>query len=205
LEITNLNRIRAGLPDLGMNKTDIAAKNAWEVDPFLDLDLWPEGITEKTLQKFMSKPRLDVFIDEMDNIGMKIMSRNVCRELGIPVVMATDNGDGAIIDVERFDEDPARPIFHGRVNVDEFDTANMTREAFIKMANAIIDPKLFTARQLSSIQSIGTQISGVPQIGTAASIAGAAAAYAVRQILTKQHLPSGRYIIGCEQAFMKSV
>ncbi len=201
LEITNLNRIRATLADVGMNKTDIAAKNSWEVDPFLDLDLWPEGIKDASVRKFMGEPRLDVFIDEMDNIAMKVESRKICKELKIPVVMATDNGDGALVDVERFDTEPDRAIFHGRVDLAKYNINDMDRDAFIQMANEIIDPKLFTSRQWESIQLVGKDLSGIPQIGTAASIAGAAAAYVVRQIVTKQPMPSGRYILSSEAVF----
>ena len=201
LEITNLNRIRAGLTDIGMNKTDIAAKNSWEVDPFLDLDLWQEGITGDTLQRFMGEPRLDVFIDEMDSIGMKIQARKVCREFRIPVVMATDNGDGVLVDVERFDLEPGRPIFHGRVEINDDELAHIDRAQFVALANKIIDPAMFTPRQWESIQQIGTSLSGVPQLGTAAAIAGAATAYVVRHILIKAPMPSGRYVMSCEQVF----
>ncbi len=201
LEITNLNRIRATLLDVGESKVTIAARAAWEVDPFITLEQWPAGVTHDTLQQFMGSPRLDVFVDEMDDIKMKLRSRVVCQELGIPVVMVTDNGDSIIIDVERFDQEPGRPIFHGRVHFAEAELEHITREKFIAMANEIIDPKYFTMRQWDSITQIGKTLSGVPQLGTAAVMAGAAVAYVVRRITNDLPMPSGRYVMGLESAF----
>lgn len=198
IEITNLNRIRADLFDVGANKADVAARDAWELDPFLDIEVWSKGVAVEQLPEFVSSPRLDVFVDEMDDIRVKINARKVCKEHGIPVVMATDNGDSVILDIERFDLEPERPIFHGRVEIDEAELINMDRAKFIELANRIIDVSYFTPRQWESIQKIGKTLSGVPQIATAASIAGAAVAYAVRMIACKQPLPSGRYVLGCD-------
>ena len=118
----------------------------------------------------------------------------------MPVVMATDNGDGVIVDVERFDIEPERPIFHGRVDPAIADTAK-TRAEFIAAASAIIDPAYFTERQTLSLSNIGKTLSGVAQIGSAVAIAGAAISYVVRQIAIGADMPSGRYVISCEQAF----
>ncbi len=203
LEISNLNRIRATLLDVGHSKTEIAARAAWEVDPFLNLEVWSDGIKSDTIQEFVKgKNAVRVFVDEMDNIQMKFAARMVCKKLRIPVVMATDNGDSIILDVERFDLEPKRPLFHGRVTFSLKDMQNMSREKFVAMANEIIDPTYFTQRQQESIMEIGRSLSGVAQLGTAAALAGVAAAYAVRRIVTDENMPSGRYVMGCEPAFI---
>jgi molybdopterin/thiamine biosynthesis adenylyltransferase len=200
IEISNLNRMRASLPHVGENKTHVAARLAWEVDPFAHIDTFPEGLTHSALHDFMKG--LDVFIDEMDAIDLKIKTRLVCKELRIPVVMATDNGDSVIVDVERFDQEPSREIFHGRVHIDPAYLTSMTREQFIKLSSAIIDPSLFTTRQRESILEIGKTLSGVAQLASAANIAGAAVAFVVRRIAAQQPMPSGRYCMSCEQAFI---
>jgi molybdopterin/thiamine biosynthesis adenylyltransferase len=202
LEITNLNRIRATLLDVGENKTELAARAAWELDPFLKLQLWPQGVSHVSMEKFIRG--LDVCIDEMDNIELKILCRVVCKKLRVPVVMATDNGDSTILDVERFDLEPKRPIFHGRVKITPEEVRIMTRAQFIKLSNAIIDPKVFTQRQQESLMEIGTTLSGVAQLGSAASLAGVAIAYATRRITTGQDMPSGRYIMSCEESIIKN-
>jgi hypothetical protein len=202
IELTNLNRMRAALPDMGANKSHVAARAVWELDPFADIRLHPQGLSADTLDDFLGgEPALDVFVDEMDDIALKFEVRLRCRKHGIPVVMATDNGDGAIVDIERFDLERDRPIFHGRVEMPEEAIRRGDRAQFVELANRIIDPSFFTVRQLSSLQSIGRRLSGVPQLSTAASIAGAAVAYAVRLITTGGDLPSGRYVLSCEESF----
>ncbi len=201
VEITNLNRMNASLRDLSMNKTQVAAQCAWEIDPFAQITQYQLGLTVEQLQEFVhGDTPLTVFVDEMDDIPLKFESRLVCKQFGVPVVMATDNGDGAIVDVERFDLERDRPIFHGRVDSSVAKSAK-SRAEFIAAARAIIDPTLFSHRQAASLEQIGKTLAGVPQLGSAASIAGTAVAYAVRQIATGAPLPSGRYIISCEQSF----
>ena len=203
VDITNLNRIRAKLYDVGKNKADIAAREVWELDPFTNIHAYREGLQKNNINAFMAgKPRLDIFIDEMDNINLKIKSRLICRDLGIPVLMATDNGDGVIVDVERFDLERKRPIFHGQVTPEEYNQPDISGPKSIIMAIKIIDPAFFTERQQDSILHIGKTLSGVAQIGTAATIAGSALAFAVRQIANKKKLPSGRYTIRCEDVFI---
>lgn len=201
LEITNLNRIRAKLIDVGSNKSDIAAREVWELDPFVDLHVWRRGLHRNDIRKFISgKPPLDIFVDEMDNIEIKVACRIMCREMKVPVVMATDNGDGIIVDVERYDIEPKRSIFHGQVP--EKGLSTMNRHQSMVMAIRIIDPAYFTERHQESILSIGKSLSGVAQLGTAALMAGAAVAYVVRRIANNENLPSGRYTMGCEQTFI---
>lgn len=200
VEISNLNRIRAKLTDLGTNKTDVAAREVWELDPFADLHLWPEGINKENLQDFIrGEPELDIFIDEMDSIDIKILSRFVCRDNKIPVIMATDNGDGIILDVERFDLESDRPIFHGLVDLKPEEVVNIDFKKWIQLATKIVGPEYLTERMQESLLAIGKDITAVPQLGTSATIAGAAVSYVVRRIANKQPMPSGRYLISLEE------
>lgn len=201
IELTNLNRLRAPVFAVGMNKTDFAAQQVWELDPFSDLDLWSDGVSRDTLERFIVNPKLDVFIDEMDSLELKLLSRMICREHRIPVVMATDNGDNVILDIERFDEEPERPILHGLVEgVDPDKIAGLPYSEWVKVATRIVDPTNLTQRMKESLFEIGKTIAAVPQLGTTATIAGSAVAYAVRKITTKQELKSGRYIISLDNS-----
>lgn len=202
IEITNLNRMRASLADVGGNKAEVTAKCIWELDPFAELEVLHHGLQSADLKDFLQKPEIDIFVDEMDDIAMKVAVRFACRAARIPVVMATDNGDSIIVDIERFDLEPKRPIFHGRVHLQQVVLKNMTRSQFIALSTKIIDPNLFTTRQQQSILAIGERLSGVAQIGTAATIAGAALSYVVRRIANGEEMPSGRYVMSCEQTFI---
>src|SRR3989338_3800601 len=201
LEITNLNRIRAKLLDIGKNKTIISARETWEVDPFADLYLWEKGISEKTLEEFiLGKPKLDVFIDEMDDLFLKILSRLVCKKNKIPILMATDNGDGVILDIERYDLEPERQIFHGVLgNVDIKEFKNINKEKWLEFANKIIGFEHLTEKMKSSLLEIGKSLHSVPQLGTTANLAGSAITYAIRLIANKENISSGKYIISLEK------
>lgn len=203
IEITNLNRMRATLTDIGTNKAVALAKQVWTIDPFAELEIWDKGIQHADLKDFIfKKPAIDIFVDEMDDIAMKVAVRFACKEAKIPVVMATDNGDSIIVDIERFDLEPKRPIFHGRVKLSQDKLSDMSRAQFIALSTKIINPFYFTPRQQQSILAIGKRLSGVAQLGTAATIAGAAISYTIRRIANNDEMPSGRYVMSCEQTFI---
>ena len=139
---------------------------------------------------------LDVFIDEMDSIELKVRARFIAQEKKIPVLMATDNGDNVIFDVERFDMDEGLPIFNGRVEITEAEVANMkTFQDWLSLAAKIVGAEAHTPRMLESILELGKSIAGIPQLGSSASLAGSAASYAVRKIACGDALPAGRYDI----------
>jgi len=202
IEISNLNRLRAPLYSVGENKAEQAAKQIWELDPFAKVDIWPKGVSASTIEGFIrNAPRLNIFIDEMDNLSLKIFSRTICRKHKIPVIMVTDNGDNVILDVERFDLEPHRPLLHGLV--EELDTDaldNITYSEWVKIATKIVDPKNLTKRMRESVKEVGKSIAAVPQLGTTATIAGAVAAYAVRKIAIGENMKSGRYFINLDKS-----
>ena len=109
LELSNLNRVPATLFDIGVNKAVVAGRRLAELDPHLDVEVMPAGLTPEGLDEFLDG--LDVVVEECDSLAMKIMVRQAARALGIPVLMATS--DRGLIDVERFDLEPQRPIMHG--------------------------------------------------------------------------------------------
>ena len=114
LELTNLNRIRTGVHNLGLSKVISVAREIVEIDPFLNITCFTDGLTEENLDDFFHKGGdLDLLIDECDGLDMKVISRWKAREMRIPVVMeASDRG---MIDVERFGLEPKRPLLHGMI------------------------------------------------------------------------------------------
>lgn len=201
VEITNLNRIRAKLVDVGLNKTHIAARETWDVDPFANVILADNGVNKDNIQDFIiGNPRLDIFIDEMDSIDAKIMARLICKENKIPVLMATDNGDSIILDVERYDLEPDRAIFHGRIgDMKAEDVAHLDFKAWLPLAAKIVGLELHTESMENSLLELGKTIASVPQLGTTATLAGSAMAFAVRRITNGEPLDSGKYVFGLEE------
>lgn len=200
IELSNLNRIHATFLEIGKNKAEVAAKHVWEIDPFAQIKIWKEGIAKETIVDFMlGDPKLDVFVDEMDDLKLKILSRTICKREGIPVIMATDNGDSVILDIERFDFEKERPIFHGTLEGENFETSEIDFPTRLKLLTKIVQPKYLTERVQESLLEIGKTIGGIPQLGTTAALAGSAVSFAIRRIANKQTLPSGRYVISLEE------
>lgn len=201
IEISNLNRIKASLLDVGKNKISVAAEGIWALDPFAELHLYSEGINRENIKDFiLGEPKLDIMVDEMDSLDIKVLIRFICKENKIPVLMATDNGDGVILDIERFDLEPDREIFHGLIgNIHEEELNNLDFRKWLSLATKIVGPEYLTERMQDSLLEIGKSVSAVPQLGPTASLAGAAIAFSVRQIANKSDLPSGRYLFGLEE------
>lgn len=203
VEISNLNRINAKLTDVGLNKTDIAAREAWKLDPYSDFEIWDKGVGKENIEKFLLEPRLDVFIDEMDSIDVKIISRLIARQHKLPVLMATDNGNSVILDVERFDLEPEREIFHGLIGDFKMEDAeNLDYRSWLQLATKIVGPEYLTESMQRSLMKIGKEIPAVPQLGTTAAIAGTAMSFVVRRIANGEEMPSGRYTMGAEEKFI---
>jgi hypothetical protein len=126
VEVSNLNRVWATLIDLGVNKAVVAARRIAELDPYLPTRVFPQGVTDAGLAEFLDG--LDVLVEECDSLDVKVRLREEARRRGIPVLMETS--DRGLLDVERFDLEPHRPLFHGLLGeVDSADLAELSTEA----------------------------------------------------------------------------
>lgn len=206
LGLTNLNRLPASVCDIGTRKTTLARRRVLELDPYASLRMFSHGVTPASAEHFLgtapgAEP-LTVLLEEMDDLTAKIDIRRRARAAGIPVVMATDNGDNAIVDIERFDLDPDYPLFHGRAgDLDLCGSALADPRERARIAQRIVGPEI-TPRTRYSLTEVGRSLPSWPQLGTAATLAGAAAAYAARLVACGHSLPSGRYRLDLDRALL---
>src|SRR5688500_4875581 len=115
LELTNLNRIRCSIHHLGIPKVISVAREIAEIDPFLKVVCFLDGLKEENMERFfLEGGTLTMLIDECDDLDIKILCRQKAKALRIPVVM--DASDRGFLDVERFDLEPDRPILHGFID-----------------------------------------------------------------------------------------
>ena len=197
LELSNMNRLRGSLTYLNKSKVELASNQIWEIDPFIDIELWDKGIVKENLRKFIGDPRIDVMVDEIDDLKLKILLRIEAKRLHVPVVMATDNDDGVLIDIERFDIEPGRPIFHGLVGeeITSLIEGELSPQQRVDISSKIVGKKFISERMFKSLSEVGKSIPTWPQLGTAASMSGAVAAYVVREIVAGKSIPSQRSLI----------
>lgn len=203
LELTNLNRIRTGVHTLGLPKTTIVAREIAEIDPFLKVVVFDEGITEDNIDSFMGTndeaEALDLVIDECDGLDIKILLREKAKQMSIPVVM--DMSDRGTLDVERFDEEKDYPLLHGLIgDVDYSEVKNLgTYEDKIPYLLPMIDTRTLSKRLKASMLEVGTSIRTWPQLASAVTLGGALGADVTRRILLNGDQGSGRFRIDLEE------
>lgn len=202
---SNMNRIKAGLDSIGLSKTVICCREIYTVNPYADLTVYEEGITMKNLAAFLTKPApLSVVVDEMDNLYLKIQLRMLARAHKIPVVMAADNGDGIVVDIERFDLDPKRPLLHG--DIPERDLMaikpDISRVEAARIISRWVGPSYIAERMKSSLREIGSTLYTWPQLGNAAFLAGAVMAYVVRRIVLRDSVRQGKIVVSPDEWFV---
>lgn len=199
LELSNLNRIRAGLHNMGVPKVVIAAREIAEIDPYLKVTCFFEGLTDASMDDFFLKDgKLDLLVDECDGLDIKILSRFKARGLGIPVIM--DTSDRGMLDVERFDLEPTRDILHGTVqNVDPNNIKELTNEEKIPIILQMLGIDNVSLRAQASMVEVEQTINTWPQLASSVTLGGAIGADVARRILLDQYHDSGRYYIDLEE------
>jgi molybdopterin/thiamine biosynthesis adenylyltransferase/nitroreductase len=198
LDLSNLNRLRSGVHNLGVPKVYLTAREIAEIDPFLKIVCLPDGITAGNLEAFLldSGP-LDLVIEECDSIDLKIEIRYAARRHRIPVLM--DTSDRGLLDIERFDLEPDRPIFHGAIgDLDPARLRGLSTEEKVPYVLAIIGAATISTRLRASLLEVEQSISTWPQLASAVAMGGAVAAEAARRILLGQQQTSGRFFVDIE-------
>jgi len=199
LELANLNRIRSSMIHQGELKTTVVAREIAEIDPFVEVSCYDQGLLPENMDEFLDG--LDLVVDECDSLEMKIMLRKACRERGIPVVM--DTSDSLMLDVERFDLEPNRPIFHGLIDEEATIDWNNPQQRMQALAQ-IIEPGKASRRAQHSLSEIGKTITTWPQLATDVAMGGAFAAKIVRQIMLGDAIPSGRFRMDILEQFLST-
>lgn len=106
-----------------------------------------------------------------------------------------DANDRGLLDVERFDHEPERPLLHGRLGpLRAADLAGkLTFEQTVDLILAMVDADRISPELAASIPLIGTAYSSWPQSASGVALGGALTADAARRILLDRPLASGRY------------
>jgi len=203
IELTNMNRIRTGIHNIQVSKAVVAAREIAELDPFIKVKCYLDGATEQNLDDFFTADgKLDVLVEECDGIDIKILSRIKAKALQIPVVM--DTNDRGMVDVERFDLEPDRPLLHGFIpaDLDLERLKGLTDAEKLPIFRPMVALDDMSARMKYSLSEIGKTITTWPQLASSVVLGGAAVTDTCRRILLDQYKSSGRYYVDFEQIFV---
>ena len=194
-ETTNLNRVRVGLPSVTEQKTDVTAREIYEINPYANVGVFSDGLTEQNLDEFIGgENKLNVVFDVVDNFAMKVRIRLAARAAGIPVVMLTSLEDSILVDVERFDLNPDAEIFHGLLGgiTEDLLKKEMTEQDKARYAMAIVGPEHVSYRNLLSLSEVGTKLVSRPHLYGTVSIVCGLASYIVKRIALGEDMPDMR-------------
>ena len=106
-----------------------------------------------------------------------------------------DTNDRGMLDVERFDLEPGRSIFHGLIDdyLDEEGKTVAPTANKMQMLMALVSFEQASGRLKSSMTEIGKSITTWPQLASSVVLGGAITTDISRRILLDQHSKSGRY------------
>ncbi|MER6784168.1 ThiF family adenylyltransferase [Streptomyces sp. NPDC000658] len=198
LGLSNLNRLSAGVHELGVEKSLLCARRMYELDPYLDVEVFRGGVTEDTIDGFFEAPAggggLDLLVEECDTPWVKVAAREHARRRRVPVLMETN--DRGLLDIERFDLEPDRPLFHGRIGqVDADDVRSLDREETIRFLLTVVDERRLSPAMTDALTRVGRSLSSWPQLAGGVMLGAALVADTARRILLGEPLPSGRHSI----------
>jgi molybdopterin/thiamine biosynthesis adenylyltransferase/nitroreductase len=196
VSLSNLNRVRAGVHTLGMNKAVVTARAITEIDPYARVEVFPGGIEDANMDHFLDG--LDLLVEQCDDLYVKLALRERARAAAIPVVMETC--DRGLLDIERFDREPDRPILHGLVG-------GFTAEAMrgldrldqVPIYLRLLGEASLSPRLAASLLEVKSTLRTWPQLASAAALGGAVVTDVARRILLGEMEGSGRFYVDLEQ------
>lgn len=202
LALSNVNRIRTGLHQLGQPKWLITAREIAEIDPFLELEVFPDGVTEDNLDAFLDG--VDLICDACDDLATKANLRINARARRIPIIM--DTSDRGMLDVERYDlPEKLKPGYlHGRIDDESMEMFLHCEGWTTEALHAFVDLDSVSVRGRESIPLLGREILAWPQVYTEVAAGGAFAAQAARRIFLDQFMPDVRLYINLDEQFAES-
>ncbi|WP_026897350.1 Rv1355c family protein [Daejeonella oryzae] len=198
-ELSNLNRLRTGVHNLGLKKTIIAAREILEIDPFITVKIFNEGLNDENIADFLTADgKLDLLVEVCDGLDIKVKSRLKSREFEIPVLM--DTNDRGMLDIERFDLEPDRPLLHGllgRINPEKISSLSNTEK--MELIFRIVGSETISQRLKDSVPELGKTLNSLPQLASSVVLGGAISTDAARRILLDQFQASGRFYVDTEE------
>ena len=200
VELSNVNRLRTGLHNLGILKTVVAAREIAEIDPFLTVKIYNDGLTGENIDSFFTEDgNLDLFVEVCDSLDVKVSSRFKARDLKIPVVM--DTNDRGMLDIERFDKEPDRNILHGLIEefLDNRSLVPLDQSNSHLLLKALVSFDSLSERMKTSMIQINKTITSWPQLASSVVLGGSITTDISRRILLGQHNKSGRYYVDLDQ------
>lgn len=203
IAISNLNRLDAGVCDLEKPKVYLASEKLFEINPYLSIEVFQKGITRENINRFFLNPKLDIIIEEVDDLAVKVLLRKYAKKNNVPLLMATALDSIVLIDYEAYGRGKNVSPFHGALNEHELKSlSSVSIKKKAAGATKIIPEIFFSERLKKSFRELGKSINAFPQLASGTFFRAACVTYFVRQLMiNKRDINSGRYIMDLETLF----
>jgi len=187
LDLSNLNRLGAGFDDLGRNKAVLVARRVAKMDPYLDVTIYPGGVTLDDMDAFLDG--LDLLVEECDGLAIKLEIRERARARGLNLVFAAD--ERGFISVEPYGSHPELRPFHGRIAEPQGPRESYpTPLDFMKdLTEWMGGWDQISDRSRRSLEKLGTELCGYPQLASEARYAAGQVGYVARRLLLGERMP----------------
>lgn len=199
LALSNMNRLYASIADIGIKKVKICARKILEINPFANLEIFSEGIKKGNEEEYLLNPKIDLLIEEMDDLGVKVSIRQKAKKYKIPVIMVTGNGENVILDIERYDQNDQQLLLNGSVKqniLDDIESGRFYSKPMpekITLMRDFIGEEYLTDRLKQSFKEVGINLAGIPQLAETLFLRGAILTNIARKIAIGENIKSGRY------------
>lgn len=200
IELSNLNRIQTGVQNFGIKKTVVVAREIAEIDPYLKITVFSDGLTEENVDDFFLKDgKLDICIEVCDGLYTKIFSRQKAKSYGVPVVM--NSSDRGTTDIERYDTNSELPLLHGLIDHLDLNLVKQakTNEEKVPYLLPMLGVETSSTRLKASMLEIEETITTWPQLASGVILGGGICTDVCRRILLNQLHDSGRYFVDVEE------
>lgn len=199
LDLSNLNRLRSSLVNIGLKKSVIIAREIAEIDPYIKVQLYSDGITEQNVSDFFTGDSpLDLVIEECDSIDIKFLVREYAKKHKIALLM--DTSDRGMLDVERYDLKGDYPFFHGLAHQLDYNAVKgLNQQQKMGLILSVMEGNKASSRMKYSLLEMNRTISSWPQLASSIMLGAGITANFSRKILLNQSVDKGRHIFAEEK------
>lgn len=187
LDLSNLNRLGAGVDELGVNKAVIVARRIARINPYLAITIYRDGVSEESMDHFLD--RLDLLLEECDSLPLKLLLRQAAVARRINVIFAGD--ERGFLSVEPYATHPELAPFHGLVR--EPPRARDHYASPLDFMRALTTWlggwERIAPRSRASLARIGRDLCGYPQLASEARFAAGQLGFVARRLLLGDVLP----------------
>lgn len=202
ISTTNLNRLNAGISEIGDSKIEALSYQLYNINPYIDLYLYADGLNSNNIDSFINQnPKPSIIFEIIDDFKMKINLRLKARESRIPIVMFSNVHDTILIDIERYDLYENLPLFNNKVGNLAEEILNNSKTDPNELAVLLVGKEFVSERALNTVKEIGTKFVGRPQLSSTIITSSGLSGYIAKEILLHNSRISGRYIFSFSDLF----